>query len=476
MRLIKNNKHLFMLKEIVDGVFVYYTTYNSFDGRSREPGHTKYFFVLESQKQYFENLAESELIGRFFAFSLFFPLYILQLWTDLKPLPLVTNNAILGIFVNISLFVWLYWGYFSNTRLRQVARQALDSVIEAANRGVASYQYALGKAYLLDVCGRLNYMESYKWYQLSSQQGYSPAQEVISKTFLGGNIAHGNSGPYIGVHNLVYPGSEINYHESSKTSYVLSLTIAQKIYDYCFSWTTRATPTLILIFVLMLCGFIFCCSYLPIKFAVAKQIFAILLAISFIAYILVVCVPPKVGKIITARHSRQEIAAIKNGAKDGDAAKQTTLGLMYLNGIGVMKDYVEAYNWILPAAKRGNTYAQYALYEIQLSTEQAPVEAIGWLTKAAEQGLAKAQYELGLEYLTGRWISPGIIPALDWLKRAAEHGHTKAQIKLGDLYYEGKLVSLDRTQAAKWYSLALSVDEQTTVRLAELSTVPADNL
>jgi TPR repeat protein len=48
-------------------------------------------------------------------------------------------------------------------------------------------------------------------------------------------------------------------------------------------------------------------------------------------------------------------------AEQGDADAQYRLGVLYANGYGVPKDYVQARQWYEKAAAQGNTIAQYNL-------------------------------------------------------------------------------------------------------------------
>ncbi|MGA2402719.1 MAG: tetratricopeptide repeat protein [Syntrophobacteraceae bacterium] len=84
----------------------------------------------------------------------------------------------------------------------------------------------------------------------------------------------------------------------------------------------------------------------------------------------------------------------RKAADQGDAGAQLNLGLMYLDGLGVPKDYAEA---------------------------------IKWFRKAAEQGIAQAQYNLGVMYWRGERASQDFVQAYMWLKLSAAQGVLGAQ-------------------------------------------------
>jgi hypothetical protein len=50
-----------------------------------------------------------------------------------------------------------------------------------------------------------------------------------------------------------------------------------------------------------------------------------------------------------------DFAALVSAAEQGDAEAQYNLGLMYLEGLGVKQDNVEAYAWIRTAAAQGRS-------------------------------------------------------------------------------------------------------------------------
>ncbi|MGH7219212.1 MAG: tetratricopeptide repeat protein [Nitrospiraceae bacterium] len=107
-------------------------------------------------------------------------------------------------------------------------------------------------------------------------------------------------------------------------------------------------------------------------------------------------------------------------AKQGHAAAQYNLGLLYANGQGVPKDDAQARQW----------------YE-----------------KAAVQGHAAAQVNLGSLFDYGRGVPQDFKMAVGWYRRSAEQGNDLAQRRLGLLYERGDGVPQDYVQAYMWYKL-----------------------
>ncbi|MEZ9519471.1 cobalamin biosynthesis protein CobT, partial [Vibrio splendidus] len=84
-----------------------------------------------------------------------------------------------------------------------------------------------------------------------------------------------------------------------------------------------------------------------------------------------------------------KIKDIKEAAEQGDVRAQTNLGIMYVNGEGVLQD---------------------------------DKQAVYWYRKAAEQGDARAQSNLGVMYANGEGVLHDDKQAVYWYRKAAEQG------------------------------------------------------
>ncbi|KAF9158144.1 hypothetical protein DFQ26_007938, partial [Actinomortierella ambigua] len=102
-------------------------------------------------------------------------------------------------------------------------------------------------------------------------------------------------------------------------------------------------------------------------------------------------------------------------ASQGNPDGQNSLGLMYLNGRGVEQGDVEAAKLFTEAASQGNPHGQFILgvmYENGRGVEQSDVEAAKWYTKAASQGNPSGQNSLGFMYLNGRGVEQSDVEAV----------------------------------------------------------------
>ena len=131
-------------------------------------------------------------------------------------------------------------------------------------------------------------------------------------------------------------------------------------------------------------------------------------------------------------------------AEQGNAIAQHNLGVMYADGLGVLKDDTEAVRWYRLAAEQGQAQAQYGLgrmYVTGRSVLKDDAEAAKWFRLAAEQGDASAQYGLGLSYAAGKGVlKKDFVLAHMWSNIAGANGNARAR-KLRDI------LELDMTRA-----------------------------
>jgi uncharacterized protein len=156
---------------------------------------------------------------------------------------------------------------------------------------------------------------------------------------------------------------------------------------------------------------------------------------------------------------------LKSKAKNGDARSQCVLGFRYFNGIGIVKDNVEAAKWFRKSAEQGDVDAQGLLglcYEQGKGVSTNIMEAIKWDRLAAEQGSAADQNSLGFIYSSGREIAQDYVEAAKWFHRAAEQGNFIGQHQFANCCYFGRGVPVDYVEAYKWYNLAAAqgVDDE----------------
>jgi len=122
----------------------------------------------------------------------------------------------------------------------------------------------------------------------------------------------------------------------------------------------------------------------------------------------------------------------KKAAEQGHESSQLNLGVMYNQGRGVKRDYVEAAHWYEKAAAQGNAKAQLnlgILYDQGLGMKKDIMKAAEYYRQAAERGIRDAQYNLGIIYFNGEGgIAQDYQESYAWLSLAAEQGSELAFI------------------------------------------------
>jgi TPR repeat protein len=96
---------------------------------------------------------------------------------------------------------------------------------------------------------------------------------------------------------------------------------------------------------------------------------------------------------VALTHNESEISGFRGLAEQGNAKAQAQLGLRYLTGNGVTKDYAQAMKWYRLAADQGYAVAQNdlgAIYEDGKNPAKDFAESMKWFRKAAEQGCSGA--------------------------------------------------------------------------------------
>lgn len=124
-------------------------------------------------------------------------------------------------------------------------------------------------------------------------------------------------------------------------------------------------------------------------------------------------------------------------AKRGDAVSQTKIGLAYVQGALVQRDYTQAVIWFRLAAEQGNAAAQGMLGVALAKGEGVTrdiTEAVKWYRKAAEQGDRGAQYNLGCLYFNGDGVPQDAAEAARWWCESAQQGVVQAQQDLAFIY------------------------------------------
>lgn len=107
------------------------------------------------------------------------------------------------------------------------------------------------------------------------------------------------------------------------------------------------------------------------------------------------------------------------------------VGLYYLKGLYLKKNYKMAFEFMHKAAEKGYTDAQYELAMLYLAgngTAKNDAEAVRWLKEAVAQGLPHAQYELAKIYLDSD-VMRDSLQGVAIMRESALKGHPGANFR-----------------------------------------------
>ena len=133
------------------------------------------------------------------------------------------------------------------------------------------------------------------------------------------------------------------------------------------------------------------------------------------------------------------------------------IGYFYQCGYGVKQDYAEAHAWYLRAAGHGNSDAENQLgffAEEGWGQPKNYAEALAWFYKAAKHGSNDAEENIGYMFQNGLGVQTDYAKSMSWFVEAAAHGNSNAENQLGWMYQFGQGVKPDDARAVTWYRMS----------------------
>lgn len=156
-------------------------------------------------------------------------------------------------------------------------------------------------------------------------------------------------------------------------------------------------------------------------------------------------------------------------------AAQTALGIIYTQGRGVPRDFVEATKWFRRAAEQGDANAQFNLgfrFVVGIGVTQDQMEGVKWYRLAADQGHADAQFHLGLMYAVGFGVSQDYVQAHMWLNLATANS-TLDDYRDRASYRDEVARKMTASQIAEAHKLAREFKPQQQITTPEFAAIPA---
>ncbi len=121
------------------------------------------------------------------------------------------------------------------------------------------------------------------------------------------------------------------------------------------------------------------------------------------------------------RDTTQALFWLDKAGRQGMNEAWALMGMIYLDGFGVGKDFARA---------------------------------LEYFRIAADDDQASAQFGLGEIYYRGLGVEPNLELGADWYQKAADLGHRRAQLAMASIYHSGKGREIDPERAAAYLRLA----------------------
>jgi len=198
------------------------------------------------------------------------------------------------------------------------------------------------------------------------------------------------------------------------------------------------------------------------------------------------------NRYLDAKDYVKALPLLQQAADAGSAEAMNNLGMLYLNGWGVVQDYAKAFDGFLRAANLGDSYAMMEVGRLYLKkgTPKDDEEGFGWLNRAynAPKPNLEAGAFIGDCYLSGRGTkqdvqkaedivmplaNQNVVPAMTLagrilqykadLKRTEAGGNTDSQIQKN---LQAQANEMDRN-AIKWWERAEKDDWNASARLGK---------
>jgi len=140
-------------------------------------------------------------------------------------------------------------------------------------------------------------------------------------------------------------------------------------------------------------------------------------------------------------------------AEAGDPRSQYLLGVMYSQGKGVPRDEEQTIRWYNAAARQDHADAQFNLGFLYYAKARYE-DAAPWLLNAAERGTSMAEYLVGAMYAAGKGLPQDDPRAYWWTLKAADKGVAPAQFNAG-LMCNARIPEgmCSHAEAYKWFRM-----------------------
>lgn len=167
------------------------------------------------------------------------------------------------------------------------------------------------------------------------------------------------------------------------------------------------------------------------------------------------------GEFKEFRDQEKALQWLHHADTRGSLEAKTGLGVFYIEGQYLKKNFKKGFRLLKAAAESGNPLGQFYLakfYALGQGIKQSDEKALFWTQKAADQGFPTAEFNLGFSYFEGNFTPQNDALAFKYLTQAADHGHIESKVYLARCYACGYGTAKDDQMALHLYRKAALFD------------------
>lgn len=161
-----------------------------------------------------------------------------------------------------------------------------------------------------------------------------------------------------------------------------------------------------------------------------------------------------------APNQKAAVAIYLLGGQKGSAMSKNRLGVLHIEGKGVLQDFETGANLICEAAALGDANGAFNCAGLHLEGKGVPKDerkAVALYAQAAENGHVGAMNQYAGALADGKFVAQDLEAALVLYRRTAAQGNPLGLFALGQAYSSGIGVEKDLVEAHAWYNLAAAL-------------------
>ena len=148
------------------------------------------------------------------------------------------------------------------------------------------------------------------------------------------------------------------------------------------------------------------------------------------------------------------------GSAKNSALAKNRLGVLHIQGNGVLQDYEEGAKLLCEAAELGDVNGAYNCGSVMLEgkgVEKDEVRALSWFEKASELGHLGAKNQVANALIEGKFIERDIDKAIELFQQTAAEGNPVGLFSLGQAFAAGLGVDQDLVKAHSYFNIAAAL-------------------